>query len=186
MEGITKIKRDKLVSLSEQQLVDCSKDGNNGCSGGLMDNAFEYIKQHGITTEDKYPYQENDQGACQASENADDSAAQITGYEDVPANSEEALQQAVSKQPVSVAVDATNFQLYSGGVLSDNCGTQLNHGVLAVGYGTTEDGKDYWLVKNSWGEDWGEKGYLRILRGSGTEGGLCGIAMNASYPTIDQ
>ena len=102
----------------------------------------------------------------------------------MPANSEEALLKAVSQQPVSVAFDATNFQFYSGGVLSDNCGTDLNHGVLVVGYGTAEDGTSYWLVKNSWGEDWGKKGYLRILRDSGTEGGLCGIAMQASYPTI--
>lgn len=183
MEGITQIKTGELVSLSEQQLLDCSTE-NHGCDGGDIDEAFEYIRQsNGITSEANYPYQ-GSEGDCQASENADNSAAHITGYEDVPANSEEALLQAVSQQPVSVAVDATNFQFYSGGVLSDNCGTDLNHGVLVVGYGTAEDGTSYWLVKNSWGEDWGEKGYLRILRDSGTEGGLCGIAMQASYPTI--
>ncbi|GMN75134.1 hypothetical protein TIFTF001_052587 [Ficus carica] len=183
VEGITQIKTGELVSLSEQQLLDCSTE-NHGCDGGDIDEAFEYIRQsNGITSEANYPYQ-GSEGDCQASANADNSAAQITGYEDVPANSEEALLQAVSQQPVSVAVDATNFQFYSGGVLSDNCGTDLNHGVLVVGYGTAEDGTSYWLVKNSWGEDWGEKGYLRILRDSGAEGGLCGIAMQASYPTI--
>ena len=146
-----------------------------------MDKAFEYIQNHGITSEANYPYQGTDGSVCQASE----SAAHITGYEDVPANDEEALMKAVTVQPVSVAVDAERFQFYTEGVLSDNCGTNLNHGVLAVGYGATEEGTKYWLVKNSWGEDWGEQGYIRILRDSGYEGGLCGIAMKASYPTIN-
>ncbi|PON33770.1 Cysteine Protease [Parasponia andersonii] len=105
-------------------------------------------------------------------------------YEKVPSNSEEALQKAVYIQPVSVAVDATNFQFYSKGVVSDDCGTRLNHGVTIIGYGTTEDNTKYWLVKNSWGEDWGEKGYIRILRDSDSPGGQCGIAMVASYPII--
>lgn len=149
VEGITQIKTGELVSLSEQ-LLDCSTE-NHGCDGGDIEEAFEYIKQsNGITSEANYPYQWSE-GDCQGSENADNSAAHITGYEDVPANSEEALLQAVSQQPVSVAVDATNLQFYSGGLLSDNCGTDLNHGVLVVGYGTAEDGTSYgwWRIRGA-------------------------------------
>lgn len=181
VEGITHIETSKLVSLSEQQLIDCAMNGNRGCQGGYMDNAFEYIIQnHGISSEQDYPYKAMD-GTCEANQK-NSAAATITGYEDVPSN-EEALQKAASKQPVSVAVDATNFQFYSEGVLADNCGTKINHGVTVVGYGMTEDDTKYWLVKNSWGENWGEKGYIRILKDSGSTGGLCGIAMHASYPT---
>ena len=144
-----------------------------------MDSAFKYIEAIGIASEDQYPYEASEGGSCLEAS----SAAQITGYEDVP-NDEESLMRAVSAQPVSVAVDASTFQLYAGGVLSGSCGTSLNHGVLVVGYGATEDGTKYWVVKNSWGSDWGENGYIRILRDSGLQGGLCGIAMQASYPTI--
>lgn len=123
------------MSLSEQQLVDCATDGNKGCNGGVMDSAFKYIEANGIASEDQYPYEASEGGSCLEAS----SAAQITGYEDVPTD-EESLMRAVSEQPVSVAVDASTFQLYDGGVLSGSCGTSRNHGVLVVGYGATEDG----------------------------------------------
>ncbi|KAJ4702625.1 putative Cysteine protease [Melia azedarach] len=185
VEGIHEITTGKLLSLSEQELVDCDTSGEDqGCEGGLMDDAFEFIIENkGLTTEAKYPYEAND-GTCNKRK-ATPPAAKITGYEDVPANNEAALLNAVANQPVSVAIEASgsDFQFYSGGVFTGQCGTELDHGVTAVGYGTTDDGTKYWLVKNSWGTSWGENGYIRMQRDIGAKEGLCGIAMQASYPT---
>ncbi|XP_050224152.1 senescence-specific cysteine protease SAG39-like [Mercurialis annua] len=184
MEGITKLSTGKLISLSEQELVDCDTSGEDqGCEGGLMDNAFQFIKQNGgLTTEANYPYQGTD-STCNSGK-ASNNAAKINGYEDVPANDENALLKAVTKQPVSVAIDASGsaFQFYSGGVFTGDCGTELDHGVTAVGYGES-DGSKFWLVKNSWGSSWGEDGYIRMQRDIDAKEGLCGIAMEPSYPT---
>ncbi|KAJ8447958.1 hypothetical protein Cgig2_028834 [Carnegiea gigantea] len=169
----------KLVSLSEQELVDCDTEYDSGCQGGLLDTAFTFIQQHGgLTTEANYPYTGTD-GVCDA-KRATNNAASIGGYEDVPADDEEALMKAVAHQPVSVAVEGGgfDFQFYSGGVFTGQCGTDLDHAVLAIGYG----GGEYWLIKNSWGTTWGEKGYMRMKMGGGGKQGLCGIAMEASYP----
>ncbi|XP_042501198.1 vignain-like [Macadamia integrifolia] len=183
VEGINQIKTQKLLSLSEQQLVDCDiGDGNQGCNGGLMDHAFEYIKKvGGITTEESYPYTATN-GTCAISK-VNAPLVTIDGHEDVPPF-EIYLMKAVSNQPVSVAIDASGpaFQFYSEGVFTGPCGTELDHGVAAVGYGTTLDGTKYWIVKNSWGADWGEQGYIRMERGMFDVGGLCGIALQASYP----
>ncbi|KAL2346983.1 hypothetical protein Fmac_000983 [Flemingia macrophylla] len=183
VEGINQIKTKKLVSLSEQALVDCDNKENAGCNGGLMEYAFEYIKQKGgITTERNYPYKAQE-GTCDASKE-NDLAVSIDGHEKVPANNENALLKAVANQPVSVAIDAggSDFQFYSEGVFTGDCSTELNHGVAVVGYGTTVDGTSYWIVKNSWGPEWGEQGYIRMQRNISNKKGLCGIAMEASYP----
>jgi len=185
-EGVHEIATGKLVSLSEQQLVDCSGSyGNQGCNGGLMDNAFQYIIHNGgLCTEEAYPYKAQD-GTCQSSSCT--SAVSIKGYKDVPQDSDSAMMSAVAQNPVSVAVEAdqTAFQFYSGGVLTSNsCGTNLDHGVLVVGYGT-EQGNDFYKVKNSWGASWGLKGYILLGRGSSYNGGKgqCGVLMQPSYPT---
>lgn len=112
----------------------------------------------------------------------------ISGYEDVPLNSEDDLLKAIAHQPVSVAIEASgrDFQFYSGGVFDGPCGTDLDHGVTAVGYGTSEEEDDYIIVKNSWGPKWGENGYIRMKRNTGKPTGKCGINMLASYPTKNQ
>ncbi|KAF8413768.1 hypothetical protein HHK36_001761 [Tetracentron sinense] len=182
MEGITQLTTSKLISLSEQELVDCDTSGEDqGCEGGLMDDAFQFIKHNrGLSTEATYPYKGVD-GTCSNKK----AAANINGYEDVPSNSEKALLKAVANQPVSVAIDAGgyDFQFYSSGVFTGDCGTDLDHGVTAVGYGTSDDGTAYWLVKNSWGTSWGVEGYIMMQRNIDAKEGLCGIAMEASYPT---
>ncbi|RVW25819.1 Senescence-specific cysteine protease SAG39 [Vitis vinifera] len=146
-EGITQITTGKLISLSEQELVDCDTGGENqGCSGGLTDDAFRFIQIHGLASEATYPY-EGDDGTCNSKKEAHP-AAKI-----------------------------------KGGVFTGQCGTELDHGVAAVGYGIGDDGMKYWLVKNSWGTGWGEEGYIRMQRDVTAKEGLCGIAMQASYPT---
>jgi C1A family cysteine protease len=182
MEGAWFIAKKALVSLSEQQLVDCStKQGNEGCNGGLMDYAFEYvIANKGLTTEKLYPYKAVDQ-KCKT---VTSQPVTISSYSDVAHNSDQAMENAVAKGPVSVAIEADQpaFQFYKSGIFSDpSCGTGLDHGVLAVGYdiqGTTK----YWIVKNSWGSDWGAQGYILMVRKSGA--GECGINMESSYPVV--
>ncbi|KAI4388632.1 hypothetical protein MLD38_000944 [Melastoma candidum] len=183
VEGINKIVTGDLISLSEQELVECDTSYNEGCNGGLMDYAFDFIvKNGGIDTEEDYPYLGID-GKCDTYR-SNAKVVTIDGYEDVPTNDEEALKRAVANQPVSVAIEAggREFQLYESGVFTGNCKTALDHGVAAVGYGT-ENGLDYWIVRNSWGSSWGENGYIRMERNvDGTATGKCGIAMEASYP----
>ncbi|KAL4282673.1 hypothetical protein GQ457_16G014890 [Hibiscus cannabinus] len=183
VEGINQIVTGDLISLSEQELVDCDTNYNEGCNGGLMDYAFQFIIDNGgIDTEEDYPYTARD-GRCDTyRKNA--KVVSINSYEDVPVNNEEALKKAASNQPISVAIEAGGraFQLYQSGVFDGICGTQLDHGVTVVGYGT-ENGKDYWIVKNSWGANWGEEGYIKMARNvANSVTGKCGIAMEASYP----
>jgi cathepsin L len=185
MEGAHFKATGKLVSLSEQNLVDCSQaEGNMGCDGGLMDQAFNYtVINKGIDTEASYPYTAMD-GTCKF--NASNVGATIKSWTDVPTGSEADLQKAVATVgPVSVAIDASqySFQLYKSGIYNEPaCSSQfLDHGVLAVGYGSKKTGtiKDYWLVKNSWGTDWGMEGYIEMSRNNNNN---CGIATAASYP----
>ncbi|KAK6149162.1 hypothetical protein DH2020_016687 [Rehmannia glutinosa] len=183
-EGINQLSTGKLISLSEQEIVDCDKTSQDqGCGGGYMEDAFEFItKNKGIAAESTYPYKAAN-GICNKNEETSH-AAEISGYEKVPINSEKALLKAVANQPVSVSIDAgeMDFQFYSSGVFTGECGTDLDHGVTAVGFGETADGKKYWLVKNSWGTSWGEEGYIRMERDVSAKQGICGIAMDSSYP----
>ncbi|KAL8128053.1 low-temperature-induced cysteine proteinase-like [Apium graveolens] len=182
VEGINQIATGKLITLSEQELVDCDRSYNEGCNGGLMDYAFEFIINNGgIDTDVDYPYTGRDGKCDQYRKNA--KVVTIDSYEDVPAYDELALKKAAAYQPISVAIEAggRDFQFYESGIFTGKCGIALDHGVVVVGYGT-ENGKDYWIVRNSWGAEWGEKGYLRMERGISSKSGLCGIAIEPSYP----
>ena len=187
VEGAWFLAKKELVSLSEQQLIDCSTaEGNNGCNGGLMDYGFQYILSNGgITSENQYPYTATGPNTCQAANKT--IVAKISAYHDVPVNSDAAFMEALTQQPISVAIEADQsvFQFYSGGVMSaTTCGTQLDHGVLAVGYGSL-NGADYYKVKNSWGADWGMSGYILLGRGGAfAPSGQCGILMAPSYPVV--
>ncbi|KZV43082.1 xylem cysteine protein 1-like [Dorcoceras hygrometricum] len=183
VEGINQIVTGNLTELSEQELIDCDTTYNNGCNGGLMDYAFQFIVSNGgLHREEEYPYL-MEEGTCE--ENRDESElVSISGYQDVPANDERSLLKALANQPVSVAIEASgrDFQFYSGGVFDGHCGSELDHGVAAVGYGSSK-GLDYIIVKNSWGPKWGEKGFIRMKRNNGKAEGICGINKMASFPT---
>ena len=189
-----------LKSFSEQQLVDCDNRSNGGkdkgCNGGLMDNAFTWIgKNNGLCAETEYPYVSGvskTAGTCQKTcENI--SGSKVSKFVDVSPSEDNAMMSALVKQTVSIAIEADQkeFQLYKSGVFSGACGTNLDHGVLAVGYGTLS-GNDYYLVKNSWGTSWGDGGYIRLGRGRNPEtgetynkgDGQCGMLLQASYPVL--
>jgi len=183
VEGAWFVETGNLVSLSEQQLVDCSGSfGNKGCNGGLMNNGFEYIANNGICTEYSYPYTAKDDSCSTCTT----SPVTVSSFNNVLPRNEESLRQAVFKQPVSVALEADQsfWQFYSKGVADSKCGTNLDHGVLVVGYGTL-DGKDYWKVKNSWGTSWGDEGYILLARNVKSTQGQCGIALQPSYPVVE-
>jgi len=187
VEGAVAVSNGKLISLSEMELVRCSKK-NQGCKGGLMDYAFQYIIDNkGLASDKDYPYTPAD-GDCDTTKQALHSVS-ISGFQDVKPKSVDAMESAVSKGPVAVAIQANRmvFQLYKGGVLDKfRCGTRLDHGVLVVGY-TSKSNKDYpdaFIVKNSWGPKWGVEGYIYIGKDTkfGAKG-ICGILAQPSYPT---
>lgn len=181
-EGCHKISGKSLVGLSEQNLVDCSvRQGNQGCNGGLMTQAMEYIiSNNGIDSEASYPYTATGPNSCNF--RASNVAATLSSYTNVQSGDESDLVAKIVDGPVSVAIDASHssFQMYSGGVYyePDCSSTQLDHGVLAVGYGV-DNGKDYYLVKNSWGTSWGMQGYIEMSRNRQNN---CGIATSATLP----
>ena len=188
MEGAWSISKGALVSLSEQELVDCAgfKYGSMGCNGGQMDGAFKYAIDNGMCTESAYPYTSGvtkTAGTCRSCSAVD----HFSSCSDVKPNDQISLKAAVAQQPVAIAIEADTvyFQSYSSGVLtSASCGQNLDHGVIIVGYGT-ENGIKYWLVKNSWSTTWGDQGYVKIARSESTnDAGICGIGMQPSFPSV--
>jgi len=182
MESCNAVKHGKLIPLSMQNLLDCVET-NNGCNGGFAPNAFEYcVKNGGVDSEASYPT-DGVPSPCRFKTNG--IGAKCSGYTDVPSKDELALKAAVANVgPVATAVDASSmsFQMYQSGIYDDpTCSSDmLDHEMVIVGYGS-EDGKDYWIVKNSWDADWGEKGYIRMSRNKNDQ---CGIATMASYPIM--
>ena len=194
LEGAYYNKYGVLESFSEQQLVDCDnlKNGgrDHGCNGGLMDNAFSWIKKNGgLCLEQNYPYVSGTTTVAETCKTTchNDANSKILSFMDVLPNSDQSMLVALTKQPVSVAIEADQptFQLYKSGVFTGTCGTNLDHGVLVVGYGT-EGTVDYYTVKNSWGETWGTGGYIKLARGPtyNNGSGQCGVLMQASYPVL--
>jgi len=187
IEGRSYIATGDLISLSEQDLVDCSTEENKGCNGGLMDYAFEFVETNGgLCSEEDYKYRAKQHKKCLEARLGCSKNDPISSYKDV-SQSTAALEAALEEGPVAIAIEADQyaFQLYTEGVMTDSCGTSLDHGVLAVGYGT-DGNNDYWKVKNSWGSDWGEEGYIRLCRNCNANkgAGQCGILMSASYPIV--
>ena len=183
LEAAYSIYQDKSIELSEQELVDCSSEyGNNGCNGGIMSNAFEYIIERQISTENDYVYTAHDD-SCKADQYTEKYT--VESYNVIEPVNVEGLAGALDKQPVSVAIEVRkDFMHYSEGIYTSDssCGMALNHGVLAVGYKNV-DGENYFKVKNSWGTAWGEEGYIRMAIGEGS--GTCGIANEAAvYPLL--
>ena len=181
IEGAYAIKTGNLVNLSEQELINCVRF--EGCNGGEMEDAFKYVSENMLCKDNDIPYKAEDNKCSGCND-----GITIDHCVEVPSGNETALKMAVSRGPVSVAIEADTytFQLYNGGIFdSEKCGTNLDHGVLIVGYGE-ELGVQYWIVKNSWGTNWGENGYIRIKRSDAdvNSDGVCGIAMQPSYPVI--
>jgi C1A family cysteine protease len=188
VEGAWAVSKGQLIDLSEEQLVECATGisyGSHGCNGGQMEGAFKYVIEHGQCALSAYPYTSGtgQSGSCQSCQ----PIAHVSSCSDVKPNDQISLKAAVAQQPIAIAIEADTryFQSYSSGVLtSSSCGTTLDHGVLIVGYGT-ENGIDYWLVKNSWSTTWGDKGYVKIARSDSTnDPGICGIAMDPSFPSV--
>ena len=184
MEGAHFVKSGNLVSLSESNLVDCSML-NHGCNGGSMALAFMYTEKHPLETEVDYPYVASTKlfGCKYAKAKG---VVAVSKYDSVTAKSSAQLKAAIAEGPVSVAIEADQpvFHQYTGGVITGtSCGTSLDHGVLAVGYGTDPTAGDYYIVKNSWTAAWGEQGYVRIGVADGA--GVCGIQMQPILPHTD-
>ena len=182
LEGAYFIQSGTLQSFSEQQLVDCDHIGSNGCNGGSVAGAFLWYKSNKADLESDYPYTATN-GTCHASDYS--GVTTDAGYTMVSQSSSSALMASIEAAPTSVAIEADKiaFQGYTSGVLNSSaCGTTLDHGVLAVGYGT-EDGQAYYLVKNSWGTSWGDNGYVKIAN-NGDGAGICGIQLGAVRPSM--
>lgn len=187
-EGAWAIKTGNLIDLSEEQLVECATGmqyGSHGCNGGQMEGAFKYLIQNGQCSLSSYPYTSGNgkSSSCKSCT----PVAHFSSCSDVKPNDQISLKGAVLQQPVAVAIEADTkyFQSYSSGIIdSPTCGTQLDHGVLIVGYGE-ENGAKYWLLKNSWSTSWGEDGYFKILRSDSTnDPGICGVAMDPSFISV--
>jgi len=185
LEGAHFIATGELLKFSEQSLVDCAKFkwGNLGCGGGLEQNSFTYWESNDAILEADYPYTAKN-GDC-VYDSTPKTNIEVITYTDVPEQDASGIKAAIAQQPISVAIEADKlvFQLYTSGIFdSTSCGTSLDHAVALVGYGT-ENGQEYFILRNSWGTSWGESGYMKIANAGDGNDGICGVALAATYPT---
>jgi len=184
VEGAWQVGSGTLISASEQQLVDCATATSSGCQGGSMAGAIQYEAGTNVCSEASYPYTARD-GTCKSSCTAAIPQGGITGYKSVGKHNGASIadmKSALALNPVSIAIEAdqASFQNYQSGTLSSGCGTSLDHGVLVAGYGTDGSGTDYWLIKNSWGTSWGNRGYIQIAQAND----VCGVLKQPVYPAV--
>jgi KDEL-tailed cysteine endopeptidase len=182
VESLNIIYGGQALDLSEQELLDCDVADQIGCTGGYVDNALRWIQaKGGVVTEAVYPYQAQ-MGQCKTT--GATRYGKITGLQQV--RGEPQLQLAVLQRPVAVLIDAhgTAFQNYRTGIYKGPCTTQQNHAVVLIGYGVTNSGEKYWILKNSWGNWWGQNGFFFMRRGADGAAGLCGLAVWGYYPTM--
>jgi len=180
VESVVALKHGSLVSLSEQELVDCAGEfGGSGCGGGSNDIGYKYAQAYGLCTEQAYPYTAKD-GTCKKSSCTMSANTKISNWVHLP-QGDNGLGAGVDLQPISIGIDADYWGSYSSGVFCQPCGTSRDHAMLVVGYGTDATGGPYWTVKNSWGTGWGEQGYIRLCRV--TRSDECGVSDDATYPT---
>jgi C1A family cysteine protease len=189
-ESVWAISSGQLLDLSEEFLVDCASGVgyfNMGCNGGQPDSAFKYMINNGQCSEASYPYKAGTTKTAGSCQKCTAAPVHFSGCYDVVPKDQVSLMASVAKQPVVIAIEADTryFQSYAGGILdSPNCGTTLDHAVEIVGYGT-ENGVDYWNIRNSWGPSWGESGYVRIKKSSSTSDiGICGVAAEPSFLVV--
>ncbi len=186
VEAHLSIHKNEKILLSEQELVDCSWIyANLGCNGGLVDRAYRYIVRFGLSTEENYPYTAQNH-MCKYNTMRDKiNKTFISNWYDVsPLNETRLTETLYNMGPISVAIDASSkeFRFYKSGIFN-KCGYNLDHAVLLVGYGQNENGDLYYTLKNSWGETFGDQGYIKISRGI-NHFGTCGVAMTPSYPIV--
>ncbi|KAJ3693986.1 hypothetical protein LUZ60_009466 [Juncus effusus] len=181
IESLVQIKTQQLISLSEQEILDCVLHAHSNCTDGYAYDSFNFVASNGgLTTEDDYLYT-GTQMSCN-SDKLSHKAASITTHDNVPYNDEYQLMLRVAQQPVVAAVTSAGLQHYGSGVLTGDCGTAVDHAVTLVGYGQSEYGPKYWIAKNSWGTTWGDQGYVYLAKDITTMGGTCALATNPTFP----
>ncbi|XP_076918994.1 cysteine protease Amb a 11.0101-like [Bidens hawaiensis] len=185
IEGINAIRIGQLKSLSEQQVLDCDtlESRTSYCGGGIVCGVYQFVTEHGgIASDESYPYVGKKE-TCDKSKYGHHSVT-LDGKEDIPKNDEAAVMKAVAHQPVTFSMDPMNdgFMFYKEGIYTGPCGLNVQHAMLHVGYDEAPDGTKYYIVRNSWGDSWGEKGYIRMQRGVANVEGLCNMYLDSTFP----
>ena len=179
VESAYYLQTNKLVDFSPQQLIDCDIF-SFGCGGGKVESAYNWVTYNNLCAEQEYPYVSKKHDCRQKCSNHTD--IRVVQHVNIESSNDNAVMDALKRQPLVAAIDASELHFYRSGIFTGNCGTNLNHAVLIVGAGV-ENGIDYYLLKNSWGVSWGERGYMKIARGKHKDG-LCGLLLEVTCPAF--